>query len=122
MFWTEVTGMVDLRDFLMSHGITEVTDRRLTSAAGISADGRTIVGTGFGPNGEEAWVATIPEPSTIALAAFAVVGIVTFVRSKGGRRDCLREPVTTRTVLSATIRKLKTRSKIMDEGLAHARG
>ncbi len=41
----------------------------LTIAWGVSADGHTITGTGFNPNGQtEAWIAQIPEPSSWALS------------------------------------------------------
>ncbi|MCI0638820.1 MAG: hypothetical protein L0Y70_07080 [Gemmataceae bacterium] len=53
----------------------------LTSAEGISADGRTIVGTGVNPAGnQEAWLATIPEPSTVAFSASGVGALLWFYR------------------------------------------
>jgi hypothetical protein len=67
--------MVNLRSFLVSQGL-DLAGWTLTSAEGISADGLTIVGTGVNPAGnQEAWMATIPEPSTIALAALSAVGL-----------------------------------------------
>ena len=42
----------------------------LVEATDISADGRTIIGIGINPYGEiEAWIATIPEPTTLSLLA-----------------------------------------------------
>jgi len=42
----------------------------------ISADGQTIVGYGTDPSGQtEAWIATIPEPSTGLLALTGLVGL-----------------------------------------------
>jgi probable HAF family extracellular repeat protein len=121
-YWTTDAGMRNLREVLVSFGATNLDGWLLTEAQGVSADGLTVVGTAISPAGvQQAFVATIPEPSSIVLAAFAVAGIVCFVRSKTAS-GLNREPVTTRTVLSATIRKLKTRSKIMDERLAHPRG
>jgi probable HAF family extracellular repeat protein len=77
MIWTAETGMVNLRQALLSLGISELTDWTLISAAGVSADGRTIVGTGINPAGlREAYVATIPEPSTMALAALAATSLL----------------------------------------------
>jgi uncharacterized membrane protein len=77
MFWTEATGMVNVQQFLSSNGISAVADWKLISTEGISADGRTIVGTGINPAGlREAWIATIPEPSTLGLAVVCGLGLV----------------------------------------------
>lgn len=68
--WTSGGGMVSLRDLLVNRGVTNLTDWMLTEAQGVSADGRTIVGYGINPDGNtEAWIATVPEPATITLAA-----------------------------------------------------
>ena len=73
MFLTMTTGMVNLRDSLISQGL-DLTGWRLLTAESVSADGLTIVGTGENPMGlREGWVATIPEPSTIVLAALAAL-------------------------------------------------
>jgi uncharacterized membrane protein len=70
-FWTAESGMVNLREFLISQG-SDLSGWRLISAEGVSADGRTIIGTGQNPAGNpEGWIATIPEPSTMVLAALA---------------------------------------------------
>jgi uncharacterized membrane protein len=75
MFWTQPTGMVNLRDFLISQGI-DLTGWSPITAEGVSADGRTIVGTGENPAGNpEGWIATIPEPSTMVLAALAAAAV-----------------------------------------------
>jgi probable HAF family extracellular repeat protein len=88
MFWTEATGMVNLHQFLFSHGIGELADWRLPSAAAVSADGRTIVGTGINPAGlREAWIATIPEPSTFILVALASAGWISLHRAKSRRAN-----------------------------------
>jgi hypothetical protein len=63
--WTAQTGMVNLQDLLIGAGVTNLEGWRLTEARGISGDGLTIVGTGVRDGITEAWVATIPEPSTI---------------------------------------------------------
>lgn len=80
--WTADEGMVSLKDILVNGGVSNVTDWTLTSATGVSADGRTIVGFGVNPNGiTEAWVATVPEPSTLALASIgALVGACCIAR------------------------------------------
>jgi probable HAF family extracellular repeat protein len=81
MFWTQPTGMVNVREFLLSQGISEVSDWKLVTAEGVSADGLTIVGRGENPAGQrEGWIATIPEPSTIALAALAAACALLAVR------------------------------------------
>jgi len=67
--WTSGGGMQNLRDLLIAGGATGLTGWTLSEATGISADGRTIVGFGTNPLGErEAWIATVPEPSTLARA------------------------------------------------------
>jgi uncharacterized protein related to proFAR isomerase len=82
LFWTEATGMVDLRDALLAGGVTGLENSILFEATGISADGRTIVGTAFHDGVRQAFVATIPEPSTIVLAVVAAVGgIGVYVRN-----------------------------------------
>jgi hypothetical protein len=64
--------MVNLRDFLVNHGVSNLSGWKLDEATGVSADGRTIVGYGRGPSGHEAWIATVPEPATITLAAIGL--------------------------------------------------
>jgi hypothetical protein len=83
--------MLDLRDLLVFGGATNLDGWHLSTAYGVSADGRTVVGRALGPNGPEAFVATIgaiPEPSTIAFAASGVAAFWGFyVRAK--RRKCM---------------------------------
>ena len=75
--WTQQTGMLDLQSYLVAHGATGLTGWTLWDPTGISADGRTIVGEGIDPqNHNQAWVATIPEPSTIVLAALGVLALL----------------------------------------------
>jgi hypothetical protein len=50
----------------------------LTAAQGISDDGRIIVGTGIHNGGNEAFVATIPEPTAVVLAVLALAGLLGF--------------------------------------------
>jgi uncharacterized membrane protein len=77
-FWTAQSGMVNLREFLISQG-SDLTGWRLSSAEGVSADGGTIVGTGQNPAGNsEGWIATIPEPSTLTLTALAAAALLAF--------------------------------------------
>jgi probable HAF family extracellular repeat protein len=77
--WTKDGGMADLQSLLTHLGI-DLTGWRLRQARSISADGTTITGFGDGPRGREAWVATIPEPSTSVLAALAIL-LITISRS-----------------------------------------
>ncbi len=66
--WDAVNGIRDMRDMLMQDFALDLTGWMLRTASGISADGRTIVGTGVNPNGfTEAWIATIPEPASAIL-------------------------------------------------------
>jgi len=66
-------GVGDIQAFLESSGL-DLRGWNLEYATGVSADGKTIVGFGRGPRGQEAWVATIPEPSSIVLGIFAGAG------------------------------------------------
>jgi probable HAF family extracellular repeat protein len=109
--WKRDHGMVNLRGFLVSQG-WDLSGWTLTSAEGISADGRTIVGTGVNPAGNpEGWIATIPEPSTIALATLWAAGLfaVHFGRSLRGRSKsvCLQ---TTATVFTDSYGKQTVRA------------
>lgn len=75
--WTAASGMLDLRAMLIADGVTGLQGWILNGATGISADGRTIAGTGTDPSGAtEAWVVTLPEPSSLVLAAFGVLVLV----------------------------------------------
>jgi probable HAF family extracellular repeat protein len=77
--WTRETGMVNLQDALIASGVTNLNGWTLHEAHGVSADGRTIVGTGEHNGRTEPWVATIPEPSTILLAVISAAGLLAFV-------------------------------------------
>ena len=55
----------------------DLTGWQLVEACAVSADGLTIVGYGYNPDGyPEAWIATIPEPSVIGLATLGALGIL----------------------------------------------
>jgi hypothetical protein len=76
--WDHEHGIRSLTEFLTQHGI-DLTDWDLNTAVDISADGRVIVGNGYhiSLGRQEAWIATIPEPSTLtALATFAAALLV----------------------------------------------
>ena len=73
--WTQAGGLQELAQVLADGG-TDLTGWSLTHAYGISSDGRSIVGVGINPSGNsEAWLATIPEPSTGILLAMGLAGL-----------------------------------------------
>jgi uncharacterized membrane protein len=78
-YWTSATGMLNLRDVLISSGATGLDGWTLIEARGVSWDGVTVVGSGIDPTGAtQAFVATIPEPSTIMLGIIAALGLLAF--------------------------------------------
>jgi len=74
-YWSPQTGMVEVQDLLTSLGVANLDGWHLQDATGISADGRTIVGTGILNGLPQAWVATIPEPSTLMLVIIAAASV-----------------------------------------------
>jgi probable HAF family extracellular repeat protein len=63
--WDADHGMRVLQDVLANDYGLDLTGWSLEGASGISDDGLTIVGGGVSPSGKrEAWIATIPEPTT----------------------------------------------------------
>jgi probable HAF family extracellular repeat protein len=87
--WTQGIGMVNLQDYLAANGTHGLSDWTLTLAKTISADGRVIAGFGTNPDGfNEAWIATIPEPSTLGLAAAGAIGLmgVALYRTRANNR------------------------------------
>jgi probable HAF family extracellular repeat protein len=76
-YWTAETGSLNLQELLLSLGASNLDGWNLGDAEGITPDGLTIVGTGIDPSGStQAWVATIPEPDSILLAALAAAGML----------------------------------------------
>jgi hypothetical protein len=59
--WDAVHGMRDLRDVLIfEHGLTALNGWQLTIGSSITADGKTVIGQGFNPQGKyEGWIATL---------------------------------------------------------------
>ena len=58
--WTPWDGMARLEDVLAANGATGLAGWSLEEAAGISADGQWVVGTGINPNGDrEAFLANV---------------------------------------------------------------
>lgn len=97
--WTEATGMQRLFDVLVAQGATGLSGWTLASVSGISADGLTILGTGYSPLGtQEAFLAHIsPVPIPPAVWLFgSALGLIGVMRRKLGSQrlptDCSREP------------------------------
>jgi uncharacterized membrane protein len=81
--WRYDNGPTPLYDFLMSNGVTGLAGWTLSAAVGVSADGLTIVGNGKDPQGNaEGWVAHIPEPSTLNLAALGGLALLAYRRRR----------------------------------------
>ena len=74
-YWMQELGTINLRTTLISSGVTNLAGWTNLFAEDVSADGTTIVGHGRNPAGNrQAWIATIPEPSTLVLATLLVIG------------------------------------------------
>ncbi|MBX9792231.1 MAG: hypothetical protein K2Y37_25185 [Pirellulales bacterium] len=86
--WDSAYGMRNLQQVLVDLGSGgELTGWNLLNATGVSADGRTIVGYGTNPDGNtEAWIATVPEPSTLVLAAIALLVICVSLTARRAER------------------------------------
>ena len=73
--WDTVHGMRNLKDVFVSEYGFDLTGWRLTGAR-ISDDGTHFFGGGVNPSGNsEAWIATIPEPSTLILTALGLLSL-----------------------------------------------
>ena len=72
--WDAAHGMRNLQQVLTTDYGLDLTGRRLKVAWGMSPDGSMIVGFGVSPNGSnEAFLATIPEPSGLWLLGAAAL-------------------------------------------------
>jgi probable HAF family extracellular repeat protein len=71
--WSPEDGMRPIVDVLLDYGIdVEAEGWRLTSAAGVSADGLTIVGIGYViGQGSQGWIVHLPSPAGATLLAAA---------------------------------------------------
>jgi uncharacterized membrane protein len=79
--WDQANGARGLQQLLTDElGVGNLAGWSLTTARGISADGKTIVGQGRNPRGAtEAWIVTLPDdptPSPVPLPASVGPGIV----------------------------------------------
>ncbi|KPJ71743.1 MAG: hypothetical protein AMS14_08970 [Planctomycetes bacterium DG_20] len=85
--WTEAAGMQNLAEFLTTICGLDLTGWTLTTATDLSADGLTVVGSGINPDGNaEAWIATIPEPASLASLALGVAGALCARRRRQAER------------------------------------
>ena len=67
--WDEAHGIRNLKDVLETECGLDLTGWLLTEAKGVSADGLTIIGNGYNPDGiAQGWIATITEPATPPIA------------------------------------------------------
>jgi uncharacterized membrane protein len=77
MIWDAAQGTRDLQAVLAGLGTTIPPNWTLTSAYDISADGKWISGVATNAAGQQqGWVASVPEPSTVALLGIAAVGLL----------------------------------------------
>ncbi len=67
--WDDATGIRNIKDVLIQeYGLCEVAAWSLGFVRDVSADGRSIVGTGVNPDGNgEAWLARLPGPNAAIL-------------------------------------------------------
>ena len=72
--WKSSYGMRMLSDVLVTDYGIDLAGWTLSEARAVSGDGSTIVGIGTNPSGNtEAWIAHIPEPTTLSLLMLAGV-------------------------------------------------
>ncbi len=75
--WTAGDGLRRLQDVLKDDFDIQPTGWKLTHATAVSMDGLTFVGYGFNPaGGQEAWVAHVPEPTTLGLIVSVAIILV----------------------------------------------
>jgi len=78
--WDESHGMRNLGDVLVDLGLgPEMAGWDLEQAVAVSADGKTIVGWGYNPAGdEEAWVAHLAQPSVVEIPTASSAALALF--------------------------------------------
>lgn len=75
--WDETNGMRDLEALLVALGV-DLSGWNLDAAVGVSADGRTIAGTGTSANGTEGWIARLENAGGALVDARRIEGDVDF--------------------------------------------
>ena len=86
VIWDQLHGLRDLQTVLETEYGMDLTDWQLLSAADISDDGRTIIGTGINPQGnQEGWIVhlnpvAVPEPAAWALCAIGACAVAAISR------------------------------------------
>jgi probable HAF family extracellular repeat protein len=84
MVWDAAHGIRSLRLVLANDYGLNLNGWWLTEATAISADGSTIVGYGRSTTGEGAWIAVIPEPAALPVAALIAIGSALCLRRDSG--------------------------------------
>ncbi|MBI5865903.1 MAG: PEP-CTERM sorting domain-containing protein [Planctomycetes bacterium] len=81
LIWDAEHGNRKLEDVLTSEYGLDLGGYQLWDAVGVSADGRSFVGSGYGP-GETyvTYIATIPEPTTAGMLILCLAGLRRVVR------------------------------------------
>jgi probable HAF family extracellular repeat protein len=75
--WDAANGMRSLKDVLQTEYGLDLAGWTLEGGAQFSSDGRTIVGGGINPAGQqEAWIAVVPEPAGGSLLVVAGAGLL----------------------------------------------
>jgi probable HAF family extracellular repeat protein len=83
--WDAARSIRSLQHVLTTDYGLDLTGWKLQGATAISADGRTIVGYGTHSGRTEAWVATIPEPSSLAQLALGVTYLLVLRQRLAGQ-------------------------------------
>lgn len=81
--WTPATGIIRFSDYLAANGVAVPSGLTLSSCSGVSADGRSFVGSALTASDNQAFVATIPSPTTAATLTLA--GLIASRRSRNPR-------------------------------------
>lgn len=72
--WDASHGMRNVKQVLQDDYGLNLTGWTLDRVNGVSADGNTLAGDGYNPQGRfRGWVAVIPEPTSVALATLVLV-------------------------------------------------
>lgn len=99
--WSPAHGMRDMQVVLTSYGL-DLTGWDLYDGNGVSANGRTFVGTGNHSN-DEAFLASLPgAPEILALVISSLAGLGTTEIQNAGARQALEQWLTTATTLLAS--------------------